>query len=1142
MSVAAVPHRPARRRPPTPTGGPVELAPPPGPTPAGPGWVSGLLPALSMLPVLALGATGHARGTGLLLALLVIPAVGGTVAVHVTMRRRQRQESRRARARWWAHLSDCVAVVAAAAELQRLDTDRRHPADLTAALVGGAAFERRPGDDDALTVTVGSGSVPALRPLLRGRAGALEDIDPELAAAADRAVAAAATLPAAPVLVDLAASRVLAVVGTPAQTGPVLARVVGELAALHAPGELSLGGAGQRWAADLPHVRGVAACFGADQAAVARWLAAPADTLLRVAVVSSYTPGGCRELDAALAEPGAVAVVGCTHAAAVPATAGAVLDVPGRSLRRSDLTCPLDAVETLGSAAAQQLCTALSRYAPDTSATRPGLANLLARPRGQELEVPIGLDPAGSPVLLRLAESAVGGDGPHGLLVGATGSGKSVLLRTIVAGLAARHSPAELSLLLVDYKGGAAFAELAALPHVGGLVTNLAEEPALLSRVALALGAELERRQRVLRAAGAESRRAQLAQQGGGLPALLVAVDEAGELLAADPALADVFARIGRVGRSLGVHLLLSTQHWDPGRLHSLDAHLRYRLCLRTFTAEDSRAVLGTDAAIRLPARSGAGWLAVDGSSRRVDVLPPPADPRALVPAWPGRTEPVWLPPLPADLGWPGDGSIGLTDRSTSRTQPALRIDWAGAGGHVAVAGGPRSGVSTTLQAVVVAACADAGPDALHVHVLDLTGGLGGLAGLPQVGTVAGPAEHALVRAVVAAVRGQLARRVSGRPGPRLLLVVDGAGQLRSDDGSVEEAIADIAARGLAHDVHLVLGVRRWSELRGGLFDACGTRLELRLGDAAESLAGRATAAALPAGVPGRGLLPDGTPLQVARPQLGAVPAWSGRVRPIVLLPNRVAEPAPAGTPGGGFPLGLCAPDARPVTLDVLAPGRHLVVSGDTGSGRSTVLRRLVRHLTAPGHAPVAVHLVDPRRGLLALAPLTSTWSHAPEAAAKVLAALVATLRRRLPGADAGPAELAARARGAAGPGIAHVVVVDDLDLIDGGGMLAGPLAVLWSELAALLPYAPEVGLHLVLARPAAARGLDPLAQRLRAAGPWTLQLPGEHLEGPAAGRAAPTVVGRAVLARGGGVARTVQCYLDDGPRPTSAGSAGHPE
>ena len=107
------------------------------------------------------------------------------------------------------------------------------------------------------------------------------------------------------------------------------------------------------------------------------------------------------------------------------------------------------------------------------------------------LAVPIGRKDNGAPMVLDFKEAAAGGMGPHGMLVGATGSGKSELLRSLTAALAARHDPALLNLLLIDFKGGAAFADLAHLPHVAGLVTNLADDLSLVDRMQLALAGEL---------------------------------------------------------------------------------------------------------------------------------------------------------------------------------------------------------------------------------------------------------------------------------------------------------------------------------------------------------------------------------------------------------------------------------------------------------------------------------------------------------------------------------------------------------------------------------------------------------------------------------------------------------------------------
>ncbi|MEU4657747.1 type VII secretion protein EccCa [Streptomyces sp. NPDC023723] len=242
------------------------------------------------------------------------------------------------------------------------------------------------------------------------------------------------------------------------------------------------------------------------------------------------------------------------------------------------------------------------------------------------LRLPIGFTGDGGPLVLDLKESALGGIGPHGLVVGATGSGKSELLRTLVTGLTMTHAPEHLGFVLVDFKGGATFAGVTELPHVAGLITNLGDDLAMVDRVRTALQGEQQRRQRMLRAAGdVDTVRAyQLLQAAGGtdtdgrplepMPYLMIVVDEFGELLTQRPDFIELFVQIGRVGRSLGMHLLLATQRLDEGRLRGLESHLSYRVCLRTFSAQESRAVIGTADAYHLPPIPGSAYLKVDES------------------------------------------------------------------------------------------------------------------------------------------------------------------------------------------------------------------------------------------------------------------------------------------------------------------------------------------------------------------------------------------------------------------------------------------------------------------------------------------------------------------------------------------------
>ena len=242
------------------------------------------------------------------------------------------------------------------------------------------------------------------------------------------------------------------------------------------------------------------------------------------------------------------------------------------------------------------------------------------RPDRAFLRVPLGVDDTGATTLVDLKESAQLGMGPHGLIIGATGSGKSEVLRTMVLALLATHTPEDLALVLVDFKGGASFAPFEGVPHVAGIITNLQDDASLIERAYASLAGEVQRRQQVLKDAGNianitdyrlyRQQKPEMAP----LPHLFVIIDEFGELLNQRPDFIDLFLSIGRIGRSIGVHLLLSSQRIESGALRGLDTYLSYRLGLRTFSEDESRTVLDTTDAFHLPPLPGFGYLKVDTS------------------------------------------------------------------------------------------------------------------------------------------------------------------------------------------------------------------------------------------------------------------------------------------------------------------------------------------------------------------------------------------------------------------------------------------------------------------------------------------------------------------------------------------------
>ncbi|WP_236797087.1 type VII secretion protein EccCa, partial [Amycolatopsis sp. GM8] len=242
------------------------------------------------------------------------------------------------------------------------------------------------------------------------------------------------------------------------------------------------------------------------------------------------------------------------------------------------------------------------------------------RPVRDRYRVPFGVGEFGQAVELDIKEAAMEGMGPHGLCIGATGSGKSEFLRTLVLGLLATHSSTALNMILVDFKGGATFLGLDKAPHVAATITNLAGDLTLVDRMKDAIAGEVSRRQEVLAKGNYKNVwDYEKARENGAdldpLPALFICIDEFSEMLTAKPDFIDIFLQIGRVGRSLQMHMLLASQRLEEGKLRGLDTFLSYRIGLKTFSAAESRAAIGVPDAFELPSIPGSGYLKYDTST-----------------------------------------------------------------------------------------------------------------------------------------------------------------------------------------------------------------------------------------------------------------------------------------------------------------------------------------------------------------------------------------------------------------------------------------------------------------------------------------------------------------------------------------------
>ncbi|MGH3904559.1 MAG: type VII secretion protein EccCa [Pseudonocardiaceae bacterium] len=563
-----------------------------------------------------------------------------------------------------------------AADEQRAALEWSHPdpAALWSIASSKRVWERRAGDADFCHLRICRGAQRLATRLVPPQTGPVDELEPITTLALRQFVRAHSIVPDLPISISIRGFAAVGISGERAAVRGLARAVLAQLATFHAPDDLlvavvAAGRAKQdwEWAKWLPHVQHPSLVDGAgsmrmmtgslaqieellaeqlrDRPRFSRNAAVPGDEPHIVIVIDEGEVSGEEQI---ILEEGmaGVTLLDLSNSLGTLTTR--------RGLRLSIEDGQIGAVsaagveyfgapDAIGVAEAEVVARTLAPYRIGVQDSEEedepllgnaGLLELLGlpedprafdvaqawRPRSirDRLRVPIGVGEFGQAVELDIKEAAQEGMGPHGLCVGATGSGKSEFLRTLVLGLLATHSSSVLNFVLVDFKGGATFLGMEHAPHVAAVITNLADDLTQVSRMQDALAGEMTRRQELLRSAGnfANVKDYERARENGAdldpLPALFIVIDEFSELLAQQPEFIDLFVAIGRLGRSLQMHLLLASQRLEEGKLRGLDSHLSYRIGLKTFSASESRAVLGVPDAYELPSVPGSGYLKFD--------------------------------------------------------------------------------------------------------------------------------------------------------------------------------------------------------------------------------------------------------------------------------------------------------------------------------------------------------------------------------------------------------------------------------------------------------------------------------------------------------------------------------------------------
>lgn len=1199
------------------------------------------------------------------------------------------------RADYLRYLSVVRDNVRAHAAEQRKALEWSHPAPSVLSTIPGTRrqWERDPGDPDFLVLRAGLHDTP-LNAALRVKDTADEiDLEPVSHSTLRGLLDVQRTVRDAPAGIDVSKLARITVFGERDEVRGALRAWLAQAATWHDPSVLGIAvaspdvdGDAWSWLKWLPHVD---IPSQADGVGPARYLTTTASELRQLLepeladrpTFPSEEAGGLKHLlividdpdvdPAAVVPPAGLAGVTVLHRTATAPNREQYPDperpflqvVDGRIERwqTSGWLPYIDTADTMGAGEIRHIARRLSRWdtspshvraattggatfttllgIPDASAL--DVANLWApRSRDEELRVPIGVTATGEPLYFDLKDEAEGGMGPHGLMIGMTGSGKSQTLMSILLSLLTTHSADRLVVIYADFKGEAGADIFRNFPQVIAVISNMAEKRSLADRFADTLRGEVARREQLLKEAG---RRVQgsafnsvteyeAAIDAGHdlppMPTLFVVADEFTLMLADHPEYADLFDYVARKGRSFRIHILFASQTLDVGKIKDIDKNTSYRIGLKVASPSISRQIIGVEDAYHIESgreHKGEGFLVpapgampikfrstyVDGiydppraeKSIVVRAVPQPqlfpatkvepepdtviaiADkdgeappPRKLIATvgdqladYGPRAPQLWLPPLdePIELGqllqtaaipagqlrWP----LGEIDKPFEMRRDPLVFDANSAAANMVIHGGPKSGKSGALQTFMLSAAALHSPREVTFYCLDYGGGqLNAVRDLAHVGSIASPLEPERIRRTFGELEQLLlARQRQGAAGHsgayddgygHVFLMIDNLYAFSRDNTDTFNTrnpllgkVAELVNSGMAYGIHVVVTTPNWLEVPLNMRDGLGLRLELKLHDSHDSNvrvvgALRRPADSVPADQPGRGLTMGAEHFLFAAPPLDAIPelnarypeasAPSVRLLPTNLEPHHVA---PLYQAPELVVIGQREEDLAPVSLD-FANNPLLMVFGDAKSGKTTLLRHLIRTIRDNSRADQVAFTVIDRRLHLVDEPLFPENEYTPniDRVLPAMLGLSGLLEKRRPPAGLSAKELTGWSYRTPEDPHTHYLIIDDVDQIPDAPAVTGPFAGQrpWSSVIGLLSQAAELGVRVIVTARATGSAhavmTAPLLRRLNELQANTIMLSGNPQDsGKIRGhRFARLPAGRAML-------------LDDGDTPT---------